>query len=162
MPSQINQVCGYHLLGFYRVDKRQVRKEVADVKGWSLCPCLSAVLSDSSLCLPQRLQECLLLSHIIFGLERTEPFCIMYGFFLNYEYAVTAGFPINSVYTFIYALKLSFQRHKDERLIRYGKIKSHSQGPTMCLGHCPRYTRVVYPVGFCPSPQASSYDLLSS
>lgn len=51
----------------------------------------------------KELQECLLLSLIIFGLERTEAFCIMYGFFLNYKYAVTADFPITSVYTLISA-----------------------------------------------------------
>lgn len=57
MPSQINQVCGHPCLVSIEVDKRQARKEVADVKGRSLCPCLSAVLSDSGLCLPERATE---------------------------------------------------------------------------------------------------------
>lgn len=80
------------------VRERQARKQVADVKRCSRCSYLSAVLSDSSLSFPQRTTGMLSLLTTVFGLEITDPVCIMYGFFLNYKYAVTAVFPLPYLY----------------------------------------------------------------
>lgn len=85
-----------------------------------------------------------LLSLIIFGLERTEPFCIIHGFSLNYKYTVTADFSHCLLLYHNIGLKLSSHSQDDERQIRYGKIRSQSQDPTMCPGQFPRYMKIIY------------------
>lgn len=116
----------------------------AEVLRWVLYSPPSTVLNDSFFCFPAETQRSLLLSIIIFGLERTEPFCIMHGSPLNYKYAMTADFPTASIYTLMSALKLSSQSQRDERQIRCGKIRSKSQQVTMCPGQLPRCLTILY------------------
>lgn len=137
------------------------KMSVAEAWEWGLYPSLSAVLNDSLFSSPAEPQGSLLLSLIIFGLEKKNRTILHNTWMsLNYKYAVTAGFLTAFVYTLISALKLSPQNQEDERQIRCGKIRSQRKEITMCPGQLPWCRTILCPATFSHSSNGSMCPLL--